>query len=163
MDEREKIKAALEQGSKAFSVYFRSELRKALDSGKGHFGTKDTAKTVVDFVADALIAANIGDVTEWREKVECAKRILQISTLPNGTTDLSYFEYKGERIQDIARQRDEYKHRAEIAERALENIIKQYWCDERGCNECEEKQGCIEGIRSRYIQQAEREIEEEER
>ena len=114
-------------------------------------------------IADALIAANIGDVTEWREKVECAKRILQISTLPNGTTDLSYFEYKGERIQDIARQRDEYKHRAEIAERALENIIKQYWCDERGCNECEEKQGCIEGIRSRYIQQAEREIEEEER
>ena len=116
-----------------------------------------------DKIADALIAANIGDVTEWREKVECAKRILQISTLPNGTTDLSYFEYKGERIQDIARQRDEYKHRAEIAERALENIIKQYWCDERGCNECEEKQGCIEGIRSRYIQQAEREIEEEER
>lgn len=65
---------------------------------------------------DALIAAGIGDVTEWREKVECAKRILQIPTLPNGTTDLSYFEYKGERIQDIARQRDEYKHRAEEAE-----------------------------------------------
>ena len=44
MDEREKIKAAIEQGSKAFSVYFRSELRKALDSGKGRFGTKDTKK-----------------------------------------------------------------------------------------------------------------------
>ena len=119
MDDREKIKAALEQGSKAFSAYFRSELRKALDGGKGHFGTKDTEKTVIDFIADALIAANIGDVTEWREKVECAKRILQIPTLPNGTTDLSYFEYKGERIQDIARQRDEYKHRAEVLERAL--------------------------------------------
>lgn len=66
-----------------------------------------------DDLADALIAANIGDVTEWREKVECAKRILQIPTLPNGTTDLSYFEYKGERIQDIARQRDEWKERAE--------------------------------------------------
>ena len=64
-------------------------------------------------MADALIAANIGDVTEWKEKVECAKRILQIPTLPNGTTDLSYFEYKGERIQDIARQRDEWKERAE--------------------------------------------------
>lgn len=68
-------------------------------------------------IVDALIAANIGDVTEWKEKVECAKRILQIPTLPNGTTDLSYFEYKGERIQDIARQRDEYKHRAEVAEK----------------------------------------------
>lgn len=79
-------------------------------------------------LANALIAANIGDVTEWKEKVECAKRILQIPTLPNGTTDLSYFEYKGERIQDIARQRDEYKRRAEAAERALltacVNLIK---------------------------------------
>ena len=74
-------------------------------------------------IADALIAANIGDVTEWKEKVECAKRILQIPTLPNGTTDLSYFEYKGERIQDIARERDEYKHRAEVAERAYDNIM----------------------------------------
>ena len=46
-------------------------------------------------IADALLAKNIGDVTEWKEKVECAKRILQIPTLPNGTTDLSYFEYKG--------------------------------------------------------------------
>lgn len=68
-------------------------------------------------IVDALIAANIGDVTEWKEKVECAKRILQIPTLPNGTTDLSYFEYKGERIQDIVRLRDEYKHRAEVAEK----------------------------------------------
>ena len=71
-----------------------------------------------DDLADALTAAGFGDVTEWKEQVECAKRILQIPTLPNGTTDLSYFEYKGERIQDIARQRDEYKHRAEVAERA---------------------------------------------
>ena len=71
-----------------------------------------------DDIADALTAAGFGDVTEWKEQVECAKRILQIPTLPNGTTDLSYFEYKGERIQDIARQRDEYKHRAEVAERA---------------------------------------------
>lgn len=63
MDEREKIKAALEQGSKAFSAYFRSELRKALDGGKGHFGTRDTEKTVIGFIADALIAAGIRDIT----------------------------------------------------------------------------------------------------
>ena len=75
-------------------------------------------------LAHALIAANIGDVTEWKEKVECAKRILQFPTLPNGTTDLSYFEYKGERIQDIARERDEYKHRAEAAEERLKKLKK---------------------------------------
>lgn len=76
-------------------------------------------------LADLLIAANIGDVTEWKEQVECAKRILQIPTLPDGKTDLSYFEYKGERIQDIARQRDEYKHRAEVAERALATVCEE--------------------------------------
>ena len=87
-----------------------------------------------DDLADALIAAGIGEVTEWKEKVECAKRILQIPTLPNGTTDLSYFEYKGERIQDIARQRDEYKHcaevaehRAEIVERAFDNTMEVFY------------------------------------
>ena len=78
-----------------------------------------------EVIADALIAANIGDVTELKEQVECAKRILQIPTLPNGKTDLSYFEYKGERIQDIARQRDEYKHRAEVAEERLKSLKRQ--------------------------------------
>ena len=88
-------------------------------------------------IADALIAANIGEWTEWKEKVECAKRILQIPTLPNGTTDLSYFEYKGERIQDIARQRDEYKHRAEVAERAVREFAAQV-----GCRTCPYKGRC---------------------
>lgn len=74
---------------------------------------------------DALIAAGFGDVTEWKEQVECAKRILQIPTLPNGTTDLSYFEYKGERIQDIACQRDEYRHRTEVAKRALLRLCEE--------------------------------------
>lgn len=83
---------------------------------RGILGGEATANAI----ADALIAANIGDVTEWKEQVACAKRILQIPTLPNGTTDFSYFEYKGERIQDIARQRDEYKHRAEVAEKERE-------------------------------------------
>lgn len=78
-----------------------------------------------DDIADALTAAGFGDVTEWKEQVECAKRILQIPTLPNGTTDLSYFEYKGERIQDIARQRDEHKHRAAVAERALATVCEE--------------------------------------
>lgn len=77
-----------------------------------------------DDLADALTAAGFGDVTEWKEQVECAKRILQIPTLPNGTTDLSYFEYKGERIQDIARQRDEYKHRAEVYEEMFDVLYE---------------------------------------
>lgn len=102
-------------------------------------------------LADLLIAANIGDVTEWKEQVECAKRILQIPTLPDGKTDLSYFEYKGERIQDIARQRDEYKHRAEVAERAFLIL----W------NECKEKLGWNIDCTMWYAKQAEKELAEE--
>lgn len=112
-------------------------------------------------IADALLAANIGDVTEWKEKVECAKRILQIPTLPNGSTDLSYFEYKGERIQDIARQRDEYKHRAEIAERALRKAVSVLDAEYRafGVN----RENKTEQRIKNFIAQAEKELTEEEK
>lgn len=115
---------------------------------------------IAEQIADTLIAANIGDVTEWKEKVECAKRILQIPTLPNGTTDLSYFEYKGERIQDIARQRDEYKHRTEVVERALltacVNLIK----DEEGSVNMEL---LARVVYTKFLRKAEKELAEEKR
>lgn len=114
-----------------------------------------------EMLADALIDEGIGDVMEWKEKVECAKRILQIPTLPNGTTDLSYFEYKGERIQDIVHQRDEYKHRVEVAERALATV----------CEEVLHARYPVESVTvsvvndfiQHTLKEAEREIEEEKR
>ena len=81
------------------------------------------------------------------------------NTLKEGDKCSSPLPSAGYAINPIDVLRDSTKC-ITIAERALENIVKQYWCAERGCNECEEKQGCIEGICSRYIQQAEREIEE---
>lgn len=112
-----------------------------------------------DDIADALIAAGIGDVTEWKEKVECAKRILQMPSLPDGKTYLAYFEYKGERIQDIARQRDEYKHRAEVAERALRKAVSVLDAEYRafGVN----RENKTEQRIKNFIEQAELEIEEE--
>lgn len=110
-----------------------------------------------DDIADALIAANIGDVTAHEAETEYWKTICKIESDEHHTA----IKNAAEHARHLMQERDEYKHRAEAADRALENIIKQYWCAERGCNECEEKQGCIEGICSRYIQQAEREIEEE--
>lgn len=68
--------------------------------------------------ADALLAANIGDVTGWKE--EAGKHRVQV--LPDGTIKQLYSD---EEVEDIARQRDEYKHRAEVAERALS-----WLCDE---------------------------------
>ena len=61
---------------------------------------------------DALLAANIGDATEWKERA--GKHRVQV--LPDGTIKQLYSD---EEVEDIARQRDEYKHCAEIAERAL--------------------------------------------
>lgn len=108
-------------------------------------------------IADALIAAGIGDVTAHEAEAEYWKTICKFESDEHHTA----IKNAAEHARHLMQERDEYKHRAEAADRALENIIKQYWCAERGCNECEEKQGCIEGICSRYIQQAEREIEEE--
>ena len=50
---------------------------------------------------------------EWKERAESARRLLQIPTLPDGSTNLAYFEYNGERIQDIVRERNEWKERAQ--------------------------------------------------
>lgn len=110
-------------------------------------------------IADALISAGIGDVTEWKEKVECAKRILQIPTLPNGTTDLSYFEYKGERIQDIARQRDEYKHRAEVAEKQVYCLARSF--AEAMCKYSDDTHYLVDGFIQDAYSQAEKELAEE--
>lgn len=104
---------------------------------------------------DALIEANIGDVTAWKERAKKAENALK-----EGVKCISSSPTSGFTVNPIDVLRDSTKC-ITIAQRALENIVKQYWCAERGCNECEEKQGCIEGICSRYIQQAEREIEEE--
>lgn len=71
-------------------------------------------------IADSLVSNNIGDITEWKEQVASLKRILQIPTLPNGKTDLSYFEYNGERISDIVRQRDEYKTELDYWKKIIE-------------------------------------------
>lgn len=82
-------------------------------------------------LADALIAAGIGDVTEWKEKAK--KHRVQV--LPDGTIKQLYSD---EEVEDIARQRDEYKHRAEVAERAFSKLVHEMYehgirpmCDEK--------------------------------
>ena len=140
-------------------------LRDSLEYELRHYPDDNYVEVAFNYeaMADALIAANIGDVTEWKEKVECAKRILQIPTLPDGKTDLSYFEYKGERIQDIARQRDEYKHRAEVAFRALLDCIKDSkpaHCSIAVCSKwtrCGDD-ACVETRKAMFIEQAEKEL-----
>jgi hypothetical protein len=74
--------------------------------------------------ADALIAANIGDVTAWKERAEKHR----IQGLPDGTIKQLYSD---EEVEQIVKERDEYKHRAEVAERALLRLCDETMCDIR--------------------------------
>lgn len=74
-------------------------------------------------LADALIAAGIGDVSELKKhRVVVEKSLIpeddNAYVLPNIPPTVKQL-YSGEEVEDIARQRDEYKRRAEVAERAL--------------------------------------------
>ena len=74
-------------------------------------------------LADALIAAGIGDVSELK------KHRVIVEQSPVHTDDNCYILpnpspiikqlYSGEEVEQISKERDEYKRRAEVAERAL--------------------------------------------
>ena len=72
--------------------------------------------------------------------------------------------YSDEEVEDIARQRDEYKHRAEVAEKEREEYRKSTRIALRGIEIL--KRNILRFFATEFpsiLQQAEREIEEEER
>ena len=87
-------------------------------------------------LADALIAAEIGDVSEWKNLARLWK--------------LTSLQYQIER--------DEYKHRAEVAERALSNACRNIIADEKDGIEIEPRD---EVLYKAYLKQAEKELQEE--
>lgn len=105
-------------------------------------------------LADALIAAGIGDVTEWKEKAK--KHRVQV--LPDGTIKQLYSD---EEVEDIARQRDEYKHRAEVAERALKKLASFFAHNAKFLKDEREKERYQKTIFDDWINQAENELAEE--
>lgn len=73
---------------------------------------------------DALIAAGIGDVSELKKhRVVVEKSLIpeddNAYVLPNTPLRVKQL-YSGEEVEKIVKERDEYKHRAEVAERELE-------------------------------------------
>lgn len=72
---------------------------------------KEAVLFYADEFADALIAAGIGDVSKHRFFI--SKDGTEIKQL-----------YSGEEVERIAKERDEYKHRTEVAERALYKACK---------------------------------------
>lgn len=82
---------------------------------------------IAEEVADALIAASIGDVTAHEAETEYWKTICKIESDEHHTAIKNAAEHARRLIQE----RDEYKHRAEVVERALFNMTKKYMLAER--------------------------------
>ena len=107
-------------------------------------------------MANALIAANIGDVTEWKERAEKHR----FMALPDGRIKQLYSDKE---VEQIVKERDEYKHRAEVTERALSWLCDETMRDIRIImyptigKQVRDKQELYDFC----IEQAEREIEEE--
>lgn len=84
--------------------------------------------------------------------------------VPEGLIQL----YNGEEVEKIVKERDEYKHRAEVAERALRNAAPRLKCrgglgegfcgvDKCDYYHCNNDEGCVKA----HLQQAEKELAEE--
>lgn len=97
-----------------------------------------------DKLADALIAAGLGDVSSHRVFVGKDGIVKQL--------------YSGEEVEQIVKEREEYKHRAARAERALllacANVVK----DEKDDVDIEL---LVRVVYDKYLKQAERELAEE--
>ena len=76
---------------------------------------KDVYKPIfMEKIADALIAAGIGDVSEYKEKL----KLHRVFVRKDGG-DVKVL-YGNKEVDEIVKEREEYKHRAEVAERALD-------------------------------------------
>lgn len=88
------------------------ELKKKIESiirnAKRDFAYCVPEEWAVKVLADALIAAGIGDVSELKKH--------RVQIMKDGT--IQQF-YSGKEVEQIVKERDEYKHRAEVAENEL--------------------------------------------
>ena len=109
-------------------------------------------------IADALIAAGIGDVSEYKEKL----KLHRVFVRKDGG-DIKVL-YGNNEVDEIVKERNEYKHRSEVAERALKNALNNdtcYFCNEKIPCRCEHRDwGSDECIKS-LLRQAEKELQEE--
>lgn len=142
---REKIIKALKHGGDLFHEYFMRSLNDAKEIGKTHFGSKDCDKSMYDFFADALIADGIGDVSEYgRLKTELRSKV----------------DY----IHELWDVKEDYKHRAEVAEKALKLAGDKYVnevCNimAKENNPCD--YDCYDCFYNYFTNQAEKELQEE--
>ena len=112
-------------------------------------------------VADALIAAGIGFKVKHRVFVQNAPLLPynddDVYFVPNTQPKITQL-YSDEEVEQIVKERDEYKHRAEVAERALftacVNLIKD---EEDNVN----MELLAHVVYTKYLRKTEKELQEE--
>ena len=70
---REKTIKALERAALSVHEYVKEQIKNAFQNGAKHYSNKDGDKSIYDFWADALIAANMGDISAWKQRAEVAE------------------------------------------------------------------------------------------
>lgn len=115
--------------------------------------------SAAESIADALISAGIGDVSELKKhRVVVEKSLIpeddNAYVLPNIPPTVKQL-YSGEEVEQIVKERDEYKHRAEVAERALQYACKSILKDR---NDTERR---VRAYFNAYLERAEKELAEE--
>ena len=105
-----------------------------------------------DKLADALIAAGIGDVSEYKEKL----KLHRVFVRKDGG-DIKVL-YGNNEVDEIVKERNEYKHRAEVAERALLVACANAGKDEKDDVDIEL---LVRVVYDKYLGQAEKELAEE--
>lgn len=106
----------------------------------------------IEHIADALIEAGIGDISELKKH--------RLLLMDDGTVKQLY---SGEEVEKIVKERGEYKHRAERAEKALDFLCNSTMKDYDVlvfAKDGTQVKNKVE-LYNYYIEQAEKELQEE--
>ena len=145
------------------------ELKKKIESiirnAKRDFAYCVPEEWAVKVLADALIAAGIGDVSELKKhRVVVEKSLIpeedNAYALPNIPPTVKQL-YSGEEVEQIVKERDEYKHRAEVAEKAFSNCIENFVKFEYEQKSIQLDNVFLDEVIKKCLQQAEKELAEE--
>ena len=135
------------------SIFYIIMSRKFSDSFGDEMGIDEE---VAKQLADALIAEGLGFKDKRRVFVQNAPLLPcnddDVYFVPNTPIKITQL-YGDEEVEQIVKKRDEYKHRAEVAERALSKVFTKTfpWC----CAKVRED------IVNECLQEAEKELSEE--
>ncbi len=107
-------------------------------------------------IANALIAAGIGDVTAYKAEAEYWEKICKFESDEHHTA----IKNAAEHARHLMQERDEYKHRAEVAEKDLERHKRALYCACKASTAVLSKE-LVKARVDCFLRKAEREIKEE--